>query len=67
LKSINGAKFHIIISTVKYIIAIENKIQVIRKKKFSGSIFVFKDLSIPTQLLVTLIKKNNNKLLIKYS
>jgi len=31
LKSINGAKFHIIISTAKYIIAIKNKTQVVRK------------------------------------
>jgi len=31
LKSINGAKFHIITSTAKYIIAIKNKTQVVRK------------------------------------
>jgi len=51
LKSINGAKFHPIISIAKYIINLKNKIQV-KHKNPSDSIFIFMDLFIPTQMLV---------------
>jgi len=40
LKSINGAKFQIIISTAKYIIVIKNKTQVVRKNPVIVSLYL---------------------------
>jgi len=64
LKSINGVKFHIIISTAKYIIAIKNKTQVIRKNPVflyllspSGNVFIFLN---ETHMVVSLIFLQQN-------